>query len=283
MVSNFPESASTVLILLPLINTSLLVPGIHCRLDFGSLLLVSCFKLEPSIFIIQTSLDWKKASLSAPPSATPGAGVALGAAGAAANGAAWVAVAEGGRGGGTVVKVGDSVLVGAAATCGVGCVDGPGTFAFEPLHQGTIDKGPDAGQRLKATIKMAARTHNPSSPPTIDTGISMLNLFPPVPSGVFEGWAMRVLPGAILVRAAAMRVAVMVAFLMASSPLCPAATAESAMLNSPAVAKRSAGLFAMAFSMMDSTAAGRLGFTSKIWGTGSVICLTTTAMGVVAW
>ena len=121
--------------------------------------------------------------------------------------AARVAVAEGGRVGGTVVKVGDSVLVGAAATCCVGCVDGPGTFAFEPLHQGTMDKGPDAGQRLKATIKMAARTHNPSRPPTMVTGISMLNLFPPAPSGVFEGWAIRVLPGAILVRAAAIRVA----------------------------------------------------------------------------
>ncbi len=62
----------------------------------------------------------------------------------------------------------------------------------------------------------------------------------------------------------------------------PRATMLRAAASSAQVAKRAHLSFAIAFWITTSMACGRFGFTTRMFGAGSVMCLTTTPMGVSA-
>src|SRR5574341_2377631 len=228
----------------PLIKMIVLPSGNHCRSLFVAPSFVNCSRPVPSIFIVQISLLATKAILSAPPN------VAL---------ANTVAVSVGV--GGASVSVASTMTTGTTVTSFTGAeVSVAGGGSVKVLTGASVSTG--------VLVPLYKKTP-PARAATTTTGMTTNNALNPF------FWAVT---GCLLIA---------VPFTVGAAFICnfvgsPRRTACKAFIMSTAVAKRSFLSFAMAFWMIASIPAGSFGLVSRICGTGSVMCLMATPMGVCA-
>ncbi len=235
----------------PLMNISVSPSGSHCRSFLAPPSFVSWLSSEPSRFAIQMSLFATKAILSAPPpTGMEGVGVS-------------VAVSVGG----TTV----SVLVDSIAT---------GTTVVSLTEDSvSVARGAEVAVLIDACVADGVlvplnRKNPPARAATTTTGTMTNNTLNALLGGSAFASALTVGAdgGVLLARTgAACNLVVMLR-----------ATSRKAFVISTALEKRSFLFFAIAFWMIISMPSGSFGFVCRIWGTGSVMCLMATAIGVSA-